>query len=218
MIRNAKKIKRPIKILSTIAAAVLSSVALLSSSALAFQFDWNYRQKITQDHPNIKTKTEEEFSPSVQNVDRTNDATAEQIPVSPVSTPKPTYKPKTPSQDFIVFETGNQPPEKTISSKASSPAQMPLAPSPPSSTQDPQVSSSTPSSVETAQPVSTASSSGGTRATFIGETRSNIHRIWGSPDSVTPDHTKEIYHLEDGSTAVFKYRNDVLYEGYLLKE
>lgn len=216
MIRKAKEIKHPIKILSAFAAAAVLSGALWSSTVLARQFNWDNMQKIIQSHPNAQTYTETKHPTPVQNSVGTSGPSTVPIPVSPVATSEPTQTPKTTPQDFAAPVTDIPTQRETSSSTAPSSVQM----SPPASSsalESPSPYSPAPP-LQTPLPVSTASSGASTGSAFIGETRSNIHRIWGTPDSVTPDQTKETYQLEDGSTAVLKYRDDILYEGYILQD
>lgn len=50
----------------------------------------------------------------------------------------------------------------------------------------------------------------------IGEERGEVYDRLGEPDSVSGDGSKEVYTLDDGSTAILQYEGDTLEEGYIL--
>lgn len=50
----------------------------------------------------------------------------------------------------------------------------------------------------------------------IGEERGEVYEQLGEPDSVSEDGSKEVYTLDDGSTAILQYEGDTLEEGYIL--
>lgn len=49
-----------------------------------------------------------------------------------------------------------------------------------------------------------------------GTSRDEIHSLIGEPQSISAGGYKEIYHLENGKTAVLTYIDDILNDGFIV--